>query len=252
MRPFHTIHYNYLKLHEYPVLVKKCVAVLVESSLYTEELKVFSNQLQQAADELNKGLHPTSTKLETKDVKHQNVQLNAALKGFRHYCKAYFYSTEPAIRQSALLLLEKIRSYGWRIEGLSYNIKSSRVRHLLQDITTSEQSIQAIELLGAQKFVDAIQLAHQGFKQAIENRGEVLSSRPKSNNQTAAAAVRNALQQTFKYLAVMQAITPSPEYHQLVKHLNVVIDECMQPLLIRRGRMQAAKEVEVEQNTEVG
>ncbi len=238
---FSSALYGAMRVDEYAIfgtriqdLVEKSNLPMLKSSGIPAKLKVANHNLKLSQKKVTVPTKATAFELkgEARDDR---------LLGLLFYVKACENRKAPEICDAASLIHEHMREYGWSFNKKEYDIECSKVNKLIVDLTTKKHLQKAAVIINAEQWIDELKETQVDFESNIANHSKSSTDNGEMNILGACTKIREANQLLFKYLEVVQQISPDPIVAVLIKSINTVINESRISVKTRLGRNPVGK-----------
>lgn len=234
MSLFHTISFNFLRNDEVYNLSKGIFDLSPEYSGEGQPLQPFILRHNAAYQKLNSALMQEQGSVLTSKIGEADDHQDDIYLGFRHYVEAYTHSPDQAKRDAAERLMNKIRTYGYSMQDASFSEQHSRMGNLLDDLNNDAQAMADITTIGAGDWKTALDSAYSSFVTLREQRRDEELGKPEITTLEARKEVKKALNDLFNFADAMVVIEPEGPYQPFANEVNLIIDEIMRNVRMRR------------------
>jgi len=219
-------------VHLYQFRNDECVALgksLVTVSKKIDWTMLAAQALPNNIEKYTLGLEANNGRLntvfETKNVIAADNVFNNAARSLKYLLQAFKLHPDKAKRMAAEYIIQLIKSEGWNMHNESYPVQNAKASRFLVNCRKNKKAVDAIVLLGIDEFI-AIE------EKALEELNNALKSRQvKGSNQTAEESSKDlrtkldyAIEVFFKFVEVQVVISRNPLFAEMVKEINVIID----------------------------
>ena len=205
------------------------------------ELKQALMPVKEKANELKIHLARTTHKDKTEAVEAADQVRDNSFLSVRTALEALLYRRDAKLVAAATLLLETIRSYGWNLHLESYSSESSRIKGLLADFATKPELIEAISITGIAPQVAELSDAENAFEAVYLERNKAKSSKPDTTGVQISKQLRTACTDLLQTITVLNRLSNRPEYTEMARRINEVIDAQAQVIRARATRAANTK-----------
>ena len=180
------------------------------------------NAVQAAAEALNENYKlelasPLSNNLWDLDQERDRLII-----GLHTTAEGQTYHFDPAIAAAASQLLTAMDKYGTRIAKLNYEIETTTLNSLINDITSSPALTAAMAKLNLSTGIPQMQSVNDRFRQIFSHR----VGNETDNTHTPTPELRNhlrdALRQLFNHLTAHATLHPDPNLEAIISDINVL------------------------------
>ncbi len=148
-----------------------------------------------------------------------------ALNGITGVIESYTKHYDPLIKAAAVLLLNKINSYGKGLSSLNYHAETLTITSIVKDIRENEELSNALSVLGLSDWTDYLEERNNKFKeydmQRVDENAKFSREKTVELRNEAMTAYRE-LTDVIKAHVTIKGIT---DYEILIKKINKKIEE---------------------------
>jgi hypothetical protein len=233
------IHFSYLKPEEILAFWYRLLALLQSLIPDDDYLAAIYNRLEEIAGKLSAALGVIRGSKYTIMLAERDGKRDQLFVGFRDYVNAFTYHFDELIVQAARLLQALIEVRGVTLYKYSYAAETSQLNGLFEDLKNPEAQ-QAIALIKAEFWVEALQQAQQDFEALYQQKVATEAGQDLPQiNESKQELIRN-LDRLLIYIE-SQAEIKAEKYQPVVKKIDEVIADMMSSARARKSKRNESK-----------
>jgi len=214
-------------MSEYLRLFQRIIDVC---NLYSEKLPQLSTYTDRLITAI-KLLEKAYTKVQTNSLTGKLLALDTARDDaylhMRYSVQAALYAPDTGMRESAKELEIFMRSLDWSLQNESYSKESALIKGLLDGFENNKKVSKAIDNLGFRRKAQYLGLCQQNFEGIQATRNAEEAQKPEATARVAYPQIRTAWTKFTRFVEVMYDMEQNPDYVQMSKEINEIIDDIM-------------------------
>jgi hypothetical protein len=231
-----------MRADEHYTFTQRILGILEPLDLETLKLQEWERRIREKYMVLDKAMNKSDSKMLTLNLGMADSRRDAEFLGLRYYLQACNYRQNDQWKQASDLLLDIIRKYGWSIQSESYARETARLENLIKDFENLPHAKEAVTVLNAGEWVSRVKTAQKDFEMAAKARDDMNAEQFEVNAIDACKELRKEIELLFKYMEVMNELTPNEEYQSIARRFNEQVEQFMSTAKARRTRLQNHKE----------
>jgi hypothetical protein len=170
----------------------------------------------------------------TSEIELADLQRDKLVIGTRTYFESFTYHINPVKVAAGTLLLNSMDKYGTGISRKNYQEESAIISSIIKDWESNQHLAEAIDLLLAGEWMDALKEANEQFDTLYRRRTEDLITIPEESVTSMKTPVAEVYEKLTTHLVAHATLAQDPApYTKLIDLLNQHIHQYRQLLLNR-------------------
>ncbi len=178
--------------------------------------------LKELEDHLNK----FNTVSETLQVEGNDLLFNNSWRAFKLFCKALALNPDAEKRKAANVLINLSKIHGYNLHTESYQEQNAKAKMFLSDCDGIPEVKAAIELIGADPYINNQKNALDALNLSLENRNSRMVKEVRdTDTKMLRKELMENLEQMLKYLEVMSGLEVEGPITTMIKNINESIQK---------------------------
>jgi len=239
---FNKVLFYMLVMSEYLQLFQRIIAVCNKYATSLPQLATFISRLNEAAEVLEEANQKIRANSLTATLADLDKERDRAFLHFRYSIQAALYSAGSRDRHAAKEIELFIRELDWSMQAKGYLQQTALFNSMLNGLKNHSKVASAMEALNFLPMAEDIQNQQTAFEKAEAERNTELSKKSEATAEGAYPLMRSAFERFTRYVEVMYDLEQTPEYLDMSKEINEIIDDIMAQAKARATRRENAEE----------
>jgi len=221
------ISFHRLKIEELISLSESIIKIIKNFELDKLQLTQFFNELKKAHQDLEKKNEHYEQSAISENMQFADDNRDNAFVAFRDYIKACNSRLKTDWEAPSQKLLNIIHETGWSLQTEKHKNQTEHLSKLIQKIEHSIEYKDAISHLKANEWFSELLMSHITFERLADehltDKLEEISDEVKRSVNN----LRKAVIELNKYLETLYSMTGNGDIKQIIKEMNVEIEQIM-------------------------